>query len=418
MLRVSVISLSSFLAFAVHLSVGAYVLVQGSASPRNRVCFLMCAALALWSFTGVFGFVAEEPNTLERWYKIATFGFVPYFALNLHFCFVLTGEDPRTVRIAMPVLYAFAALFVMRNLTGTLVYSGFELVDGRWVFTVADGSPWLFGYMAYFVLCLVASLAVLVRRYRKATTRREKLQSLVLIVALALSLSFNTVEELVLPMVSEYRSAGTAPVFSVIWTVGVAVAVVRFRFLSPSAILVWREIVDSIDEVVLLLDRSLRPVFVNRAAGRLLAMERAENPALSQIVVEGAQLSRRLSRFFAGGATRGSYRAHLRSIDRGAVPMEVRASLVIDDLGDAVGVLLLGREVGGLSRLRADYGLTEREVEVASHVLGGLPYKQIADALNITERTVKAHVANICRKTNVRSRIELVRLFGPFSALP
>lgn len=50
---------------------------------------------------------------------------------------------------------------------------------------------------------------------------------------------------------------------------------------------------------------------------------------------------------------------------------------------------------------------TEREIEVLRLLVDGSSNKEIADSLNITERTVKMHIANMLQKTGFRSRLEL-----------
>ncbi len=61
--------------------------------------------------------------------------------------------------------------------------------------------------------------------------------------------------------------------------------------------------------------------------------------------------------------------------------------------------------------LRARFDtLSERELEVLSHVVQGRLNKQIADDLGIHERTVKLHRTAITTKLNVRSVAELTRL--------
>ncbi|MDP2831949.1 MAG: response regulator transcription factor [Pseudomonadota bacterium] len=55
--------------------------------------------------------------------------------------------------------------------------------------------------------------------------------------------------------------------------------------------------------------------------------------------------------------------------------------------------------------------LTERERETAQHVAQGLSNKEIARRLDITERTVKAHLSAIFAKLGLRDRLQLALRF-------
>ncbi len=58
------------------------------------------------------------------------------------------------------------------------------------------------------------------------------------------------------------------------------------------------------------------------------------------------------------------------------------------------------------------YGLSDREKDVLSHILMGLTANETAQKLCITERTVKAHLSAIYRKTGARNRIDLYRIIS------
>ena len=58
---------------------------------------------------------------------------------------------------------------------------------------------------------------------------------------------------------------------------------------------------------------------------------------------------------------------------------------------------------------RPDFpGLSEREVEVVYHIAHGSTNKETAEALNLTENTVKVHLRNIFRKLGLHNRHELI----------
>ena len=54
--------------------------------------------------------------------------------------------------------------------------------------------------------------------------------------------------------------------------------------------------------------------------------------------------------------------------------------------------------------------LSPREIEVARYVAAGLPNKRIALRMDVTERTVKAHLSSIFQKTDASDRLELALL--------
>jgi DNA-binding NarL/FixJ family response regulator len=86
--------------------------------------------------------------------------------------------------------------------------------------------------------------------------------------------------------------------------------------------------------------------------------------------------------------------------------------------GDAVFTPgLAGLVLGEFRRLAADRGpagasgppLTEREIEILRMVATGLSYKQIAERLVLSHRTVQNHVQNTLSKLHLHNRVELVR---------
>lgn len=59
-----------------------------------------------------------------------------------------------------------------------------------------------------------------------------------------------------------------------------------------------------------------------------------------------------------------------------------------------------------------EFGLSKRETEVALRLCQGKSYKEIADELHISVRTVDTHVQNIFRNTGVNRKIDLQQLLG------
>lgn len=103
-----------------------------------------------------------------------------------------------------------------------------------------------------------------------------------------------------------------------------------------------------------------------------------------------------------------------------AVPSLLReAALAVEHGGLWVGATLLARFLGALrqhipasARSEVHELLSARELEVASAVAAGRSNKEVAVALGITDRTVKAHLGAAFEKLGVRDRLQLAVRMG------
>jgi DNA-binding CsgD family transcriptional regulator len=77
---------------------------------------------------------------------------------------------------------------------------------------------------------------------------------------------------------------------------------------------------------------------------------------------------------------------------------------MLDGLNEKADKLL---EAG--KSVRSQVKLTRREEEVLAGLMKSLANKEIANNLNLSERTVKFHVSSLLAKFHVRGRMELVR---------
>lgn len=90
--------------------------------------------------------------------------------------------------------------------------------------------------------------------------------------------------------------------------------------------------------------------------------------------------------------------------DRGGVQF-ARLVVTLEELGR--------RQQLNTDQAREKFQLTNREQAVVEHLAKGWTNKEIANALQITEQTVKEHIKHIMRKTNATTRTGiLVQIFN------
>jgi FixJ family two-component response regulator len=110
----------------------------------------------------------------------------------------------------------------------------------------------------------------------------------------------------------------------------------------------------------------------------------------------------------------GDVSSSVRAMKQGAVDFltkPVRGDELLEAVQRALAHDAATREMRRRKRVwSARYeSLTAREREVFALVVQGLPNKQIADVLQISERTVKAHRCQVMSKMAVQSAVELGR---------
>lgn len=102
--------------------------------------------------------------------------------------------------------------------------------------------------------------------------------------------------------------------------------------------------------------------------------------------------------------------AHGYMLKGAPLPDIARAIRAVASGGSALEPRVAAKLVAALGAPRGAGQLTPREREVLQRIAEGLPGKQIARALGISERTVKFHTASLLRKLGADNRAQAVAL--------
>lgn len=144
----------------------------------------------------------------------------------------------------------------------------------------------------------------------------------------------------------------------------------------------------------------------------IIAEARKTNPRAKFVVISGTPAQpEALTAFNAGAA------GYCHAM---ATPQMLRqVATVVTNGGMWLGPELLDRIIATTSRIVPPQpetpslaSLTAREKEVALAVGRGLSNREVAELLEISERTVKAHLGAIFEKLQVRDRLQLALLLG------
>ncbi|NMB42071.1 MAG: EAL domain-containing protein [Firmicutes bacterium] len=157
-----VFSLLFFIAFAVYLFFGMYIIQMDPKANTNRLFLLVCVSLCLWSFGFCFANSAPNLGVCMFWRRVSALGWGSIYSFLLHFVILLTaGKNPPKRRYLYFLLYIPAAVAVYAfSISNKITATQFNFVkiDYGWTNNVVQNGWTLFFniyYMGFMLVCLL-----------------------------------------------------------------------------------------------------------------------------------------------------------------------------------------------------------------------------------------------------------------------
>lgn len=399
------------MALTLALVQGGYILSRDISSVANRLFFMISLAMALWLFGAVFGYSSATAEEGLFWMKVASPGFIFLHAFVLHFVARLSGLRSRLIYL----VYIPSFILLYWGVTSDLVFSEAVRHGDYWVLQANLGyRPFQILMTQYLIYYLIA-LVLLWRLMKNSKRNRVRKQSRILIAAIVVTIASYNIEPFLAPLISDYRTYGVAPIFSIIWLTLIWFSMDRYRFLGVREKDISEDLLNAMYEMVTVLDREFNVVLCNAALSRFRNNVQAES--LEELFVEHELLERLLKANEEKGFSYIS--VNLKKHASGeAVMVEVRGFPFTDSFDDEVGYILFLHELALEKKRLAEMGITDREMQIIELIYSGNTNRQIAETLDIRLRTVETHVGNIFNKLGLSSRNELVNYCNAMMAAP
>jgi DNA-binding CsgD family transcriptional regulator len=412
---VVVLNILNIVASAFYLYLFIIIRKMKIKTKSHVVLALMALALFQWNTFAYFVYNTNNVQALEILLPVSGIGMFLVFPLNFHFAYTLSAKKP------LPRLYALAIYFPAVVLIIVNITSPFSLVidslpDGTVRLLVAKENPMNLVWILYAVLMWFIPLGYYIRYYRQAKLNREKKQAVLLIRMLIVTIILVTAEYVLNPIIPSWDVPTQSPVIFSVWIGALVYAIWKYGFLKISPGLLAEKILDSVEDLVLFYDLDGKRVYQNRRVQsvlgdtRLVPFFRADplkvnlNPLLALVRVWTPKDPEKEFIMTVPDDPAGS--GEKREV-------KFRVKPLFDRFGDPLGLLVSGTVIPRLDDVLLQYQLSAREIEVFNHLSRGKTIQETAEALYITERTVKAHISSIYEKTGAKNRVELLNMMKP-----
>lgn len=180
--------------------------------------------------------------------------------------------------------------------------------------------------------------------------------------------------------------------------------IAKDRYLILDGAVIGAEVLDRMDDAVLVLDHAYRVVKANPAATRLFSSSRILHTDVRAIFARPEDLIKILHQSRDQDRT---LRGVAPTLSGPSVLVTVHAH--IDPWGDVAGWVLILRDDDPFVSARQRFGWTAREEEVARLVVTDKSVRQMAEALFVSEATIKTHLHHLYQKTGAKTRVSFLQ---------
>lgn len=369
----------------------------------NRAVAVNGLLLGVWAIaTGLFT-LAQTEEQAWWFYRVASSASLLNPPAILWFFVTLSGESTvRRLFVTFPFWLVNGSLLGANAVWG-LWYSGFEatptgmrgIPDHPWAWAVFFVLMGVYGW-AFFFFCsdqgfASARLAWLGRRFRS-----------MVLVAMTVYTSTLVVE----------LWFGWPDFSGLAFSLGAATwlyQIFRYGFLGTRPSLPALDLVLSLDQPLALVDPQGRILKANAGFAALVGTPVADCPgrALGSWFDRPDWESGLWAPLVASGAEGEWPGARV-----GRRVVDLRLTPQCDEFGDLVHVTVSAKESDRWERRAQEFGLSDRERQVALLLVQGRSTREIAEQTFISPATVRVHVSHLYEKTGARDRDELLKLWN------
>ncbi len=393
-------TITSFIAFFIYINVGLFVLYSDIRSRLNRHFFYFCLMLALYALFHTILFSPIEETLKDALQKYSYIPMLMFAIIMIKFILIFTNFfESRKVRLLYYSLVWIVPAFISyKSITANAIVNDYP--SGFWL-----------AFMITSAIYNLFSVSLMIVWWKRTKIKREKKQAKIFVIFSMYAIIAGFIVDLYAGYHNQPPLAMTA---TIIWIFAMLYIVVKYRFMQLTPKLVSGDILNSIDEGVMLFDENLKVIFVNQRAEQLAGYKPDTVNTLNDNLIDnlhyGELISNFLTNFEHDISTKMIYKTRINER-----PFDLQFKKIYDKGSDLLGILCIAKEIVGFEYLARRFNLTKREEQIILNVISGIRHIEIAEKLNIAERTVKAHITNIYTKIGVKNKIELYNMLNDFN---
>jgi diguanylate cyclase (GGDEF)-like protein/PAS domain S-box-containing protein len=354
-----------FFVFLVYSCLLVFLLWKDPKSLLNRICAALITCFVVWSFGLIFICNSSvSKDTVRLFTNINSLGWISFASFFLWFALIFTEKkEALKTRIIYPLIFILSLLFIYKQWTGFLTA---DYIKQSWGWeSVWSGSIWTYLFFLYYLSFMVIGLYLILNFGRKTEEPIKKKQAKIIFVATLITLVFSTLTEVILPQFDIYTLPSLGNVTALIWSSGIVYAIAKYKLMVITPVAAAENIISTIADSLILLDREGNIVSVNKATLDLSGYRKDELTGKSVEVFfrEKDIKNTLLDKAMKKEAIR-NYELNFKAKTGDNIPVILSSSTMVDGAGGIVGIVCIIKDI--TERKKAEEALQKSQQEFAS----------------------------------------------------
>jgi len=254
-----------FFAFLLYCSLIIFILWKDPKSLLNRICAAFLACFALWSFGYIFLYnpdISKDIAILSD--NIASVGWIGFASLFLWFALIFTEKKKiLKIRIIYLFILIFPLVLIYKKWNG-LITADYVKLPWGWGSVWSD-SIWTYLFYFYFLTFSLIGLYLILNFWRKSEDTLKRKQAKIIFIVSLVSLIFGSLIDVIFPVFTILKIPSLTDLIALFWAAGLVYAIVKYKFMIITPATAAENIISTMADSLILLDREGKIVDINKA---------------------------------------------------------------------------------------------------------------------------------------------------------
>jgi PAS domain S-box-containing protein len=259
---------------------------------------------------------------------------------------IFTGKEKQLKPKAIYAsIFILPLIFIYKHWTNSFVILYPIKQSYGWTYVWVE-SIWAYLFYIYYTLLMVIPLNMFLKAWKKGEEQLKRKQAQIIFSTTLISLVLASFTNVVCPNLNIHRIPLVGDVIALIWMGGVVYAIRRYKFLTITPYTAASNIISTMADALMLIDKRYHIVNVNNALLELLAYK--ENEIVGQpfetLLADKFEKRQWLDRIISESNLK-NYDLFLKNKSGRNIPISLSSSMIKDDTGGIVGFVCIARDM-------------------------------------------------------------------------